>query len=207
MASSEETKKRWRVCTWEDHVDRKTEAQRLEEQLNTLSGESYEIYEVDFRKGLIVGRLDLDEEPTAVRGPMDIGSVLREFFAARGRPMPAPSVEPESKEEEEEEEKEFVPTGKLTTPFFEQLNYIISSKLQGDPYTEKRIAGLVKQMFTRAPIDEVQKSLADIEHYHERHREAQKKQGSTCDETCTLSSVFNISEAKLKDHLAANPLS
>ena len=93
---NDEAKKKWRVSTWsmDDYAstDREVEAKRLENALNKLSDEKYEIYEVDFKKNLIVGRLEEEEEevPSLFAGlpppptmPASFAAVLQDIFSRR----------------------------------------------------------------------------------------------------------------------------
>jgi hypothetical protein len=218
MPNDEAKKKKWRVNTWEQASE--AEAQRIENALNGLADDKYEIYEVDFKKGIVVGRLEEEDDdeipPLFTQEPTPDGpppmpdsfvTVLQDIFARRrARPEAAQVAEaPPEPQPEAPPEGVFIPSGKLSTRFFGCLNDFISAKMEGDPYTEKRVDSLIKHMFKGAPLDEVQKSLADVERFHSEHLALRAKEGQDCDTGCALHAVFALTEKKLKAHLAANP--
>jgi hypothetical protein len=219
MMSDEETKKRWRVRTWEHGQDRSDgsygkvehEAENLERMLNQLDADHYEIYEVDFGKRMIVGCLEDPHELIADASmPEPLGSLanallirlsaLREVPEVTPPTSPAP---PQASEPEDEAAKALLGyqiQGQRTMHLLSGIQSVTTCAQLGDPQADQRLAAIIHNIFASAPIEETRKSLADLEFFKDHHLKY-----SCEDVACQAHQVFESAVTKLKARIAAQP--
>lgn len=220
--SNDENKKRWRVGYWHmrdaAEVDVALEAQRFEDELNKLDDEDYEIYEVSFDKRMVVGRRKEEElsDEEAARFAEELRREDRKppsFFKV----LFGGTTDPESEESDEDADEqadtepppppppaadEAVPQiqGRMSVHLLNAAVSIGASREQGDPYTKDHVEKVYRQLFMRAPRDEVEKSLSDLREYRKQH--------ASCapDSPCGIIQTCDLVEARLQKHLDAHPL-
>lgn len=142
--SGDKSKKQWVVLTWKDEVldtAVKTEAQDLEDQLNALAADSYQIYRINFRKRMIVGCY-MDE---------------------------VEDEDGESTELTEENEDGTNFQGEFSLNLFYALYVIARANERGDSDTEMRITQLVRKLFGTSSRLEIERSLEDMREFRRQH--------------------------------------
>lgn len=200
------TKKTWQVRTWLH--SKESDAPSLEEMLNDLDANGYEVFEMSFKRNLVVGKLREslhDEHPLGVGrfvGPVPISEVLRDIMNRRRPVEEAVAAEPAQTPGEAPPTPDFHITGSLTHILFGRLNSILTMGQMGDTQTEKRVKETIADLFKiNVPRVEVEKSLTDVQNYYEWHV---KHRGAPCAEDCLLEKVFTISKERLQAHLTTN---
>ena len=189
----ESQKRRWRVNTWSERPEVVQEATRIENALNTLADDNYEIYEVNYERQIAIGRHDAPVEMPRVASLSELlGGVL-------GR-RPPPDSEPQ--EAQQAEDPPYTIQGALTARLLNGIHAVGMFQAFGDPTGDKRLDKMVQDLFSRAPRIEVERTIADIQVYHDRH--ATKE---CADPECQTHTLMTKAKQKLEAQLQERPLS
>jgi hypothetical protein len=186
------------------------DTQELEDRLNASDEDGYDVYDLDFERGVLILKLDGEtllrqraETYAGIGTPMSLGDLLR-GLGRRPRP-PRAAQPPEPAQEPVTVESRPAPgfeiEGVITPHLFNRLNAILMMGA-GEATIEKCVKETIADLFkVNVPRIEVEKSLQDVKNYYEWHVGADGK----CSDNCLLEKVFAISQERLKAHLDANP--
>jgi hypothetical protein len=203
MPNDEDTKKRWRVLEWGNGTNgiAPVGAVGLETVLNRLDEEGYDIYDVDMSRCWVTGRLKPDEVEDGFSLPISIGQLLqREGTEKIVESLRQPS--PPTESDAVREMREYQIQGIHTPQFMGNLRVVMYAASMGDPYVEQRLTQAIKESLFQISHAELVKTLSDVEFFREHHLK------HNCDApTCTSAKVYDSTIQKLKDRLAANPVS
>jgi hypothetical protein len=203
---NDEEKKRWRVRQWGETVQGRGTA--LEDVLNALDADGYDIYDVRYENNQVVAKLKEPETDDNFGLPMSVGDLLKQAgvegavatLQQTEQVTPPPPQPPE--DDATREMRAYKIQGMLTPQFMTHLRVVLYAADNGDPFYKERLEQTIRETFSRAPFDEVSKTLKDVEFFkaqHEKHN---------CDDThCASMKVFEKTVVKLRERLAANPLS
>jgi hypothetical protein len=184
--------------------------QELEDKLNASDEDGYDVYDLDYERGVLILKLDGEtllrqraETYEGIGTPMSLGDLLRGLGRRPRPPRAAPPSEPvqEPVTVESRPTPGFEIEGALTPHLFNRLNGILMTGA-GEATIEKYVKETITELFkVNVPRIEVEKSLQDVKNYYEWHVGA----GGKCSDNCLLEKVFTISQERLKAHLEANP--
>lgn len=205
---SDEEKKRWRVRQWGETVQGRGAS--LEDVLNGLDADGYDIYDVRFENNQVVARLKDTENGDNFGLPVSVGDLIKgtgveglvSSLQQEPASFPAPPMPPPPPEDESTRElREYQVQGLLTRQFMGNLRVVMYAADHGDPFYNERLMQTIKETFSQAPFDEVRKTLRDIEFYkahHDKH---------ACEAHGASRKVFEKTVLKLKERLQSHPLS